>query len=148
MTATDAAHMGAALAAARRALLAGEVPVGACLVRGEHRVAAHNGVISSGDPTAHAELEVIRTAARDWRRWPADPGRLYVTVEPCPMCIGACHYAGIREIVFAAGLNDFHRITGTELLAPLASDALLRGGCCREDSLELLRTWAERRSTT
>ena len=70
---------------------------------------------------------------------------MYVTVEPCPMCIAACHYAGIREIVYAASLADFHEITGDELLAPLASGALLTGGCRREESLELLRAWAARR---
>jgi tRNA(Arg) A34 adenosine deaminase TadA len=144
MTTTDSGPMDAALDAARRALLAGEVPVGACLVAGERSVVAHNRVISDRDPTAHAELLVIRAAAREWREWPASC-QLYVTVEPCPMCIGACHYAGIREIFFAASLDDFHRITGTELLAPIASDALLTGGCRRDDSLTLLRAWARRR---
>jgi len=148
MTTSDQAHMAAALDAARRALMAGEAPIGACLVGAEGSVAVHNRVVSDRDPTAHAEIQAIRDAAKQWPDWDAAAARLYVTVEPCPMCIAACHYAGIREIVYAASLADFHEITGAELLAPLSSAALLTGGCRREESLELLRTWAARRAAT
>lgn len=148
MTTPDEAHMAAALGAARRALMAGEAPIGACLVGDEGTVAVHNRVVSDRDPTAHAEIQAIREAAKRWPRWDPAASRLYVTVEPCPMCIAACHYAGIREIVYAASLADFHGITGDELLMPLASAALLTGGCRREESLELLRTWAARRAAT
>lgn len=148
MTTPDETHMAAALEAARRALMAGEVPVGACLVGDQGMVAVHNRVVSDRDPTAHAEIQAIREAARQWRQWDAAASRLYVTVEPCPMCIAACHYAGIRQIVYAASLADFHEISGDELLTPLASTALLTGGCRREESLELLRTWAARRAAT
>ena len=137
--------MGAALEAGRRALLAGEAPIGACIDWEGRRVSSHNRVVSDRDPTAHAEMLVIREAAREWRDWQAVASRLYVTVEPCPMCIAACHYAGIREIVYAASLADFHAITGDELLATLPSDALLTGGCCRDESMELLQAWAARR---
>lgn len=146
MTTPDEERMGAALDAARRALLAGEAPIGACLVGDKGMLAVHNRVVSDRDPTAHAEIQAIREAARRWRDWDAATLRLYVTVEPCPMCIAACHYAGIREIVYAASLADFHEITGDELLLPLPSGALLTGGCRREESLELLRAWAARRA--
>lgn len=145
MTTPDTEPMAAALEAARRALLAGEAPIGACLVWNEQRLAVHNRVVSGRDPTAHAEMLVIREAARQWRGWQADESRLYVTVEPCPMCVAACHYAGIREIVYAASLADFHEITGDELMSALPSDALLTGGCCREQSMDLLKAWAARR---
>ncbi len=148
MTTPDEAHMAAALDAARRALMAGEAPIGACLVGTEGSLTVHNRVVSDRDPTAHAEIQAIREAASQWRSWEPGASRLYVTVEPCPMCLAACHYAGIREIVYAASLADFHEITGAELLMPLASEALLSGGCRREDSLELLRTWAARRAAT
>ncbi len=148
MTTPDEAHMAAALDAARRALMAGEAPIGACLVGTEGSLTAQNRVVSDRDPTAHAEIQAIREAARQWHHWDPGASRLFVTVEPCPMCIAACHYAGIREIVYAASLADFHEITGAELLMPLASEALLTGGCRREDSLELLRTWAARRAAT
>lgn len=148
MTTPDEEHMGAALDAARRALVAGEAPIGACLVTDTDTVVVHNRVVSDRDPTAHAEIQAIREATRRWRHWDPGASRLYVTVEPCPMCIAACHYAGIREIVYAASLADFHEITGDELLTPLASGALLTGGCRREESRELLRTWAARRAAT
>ena len=148
MTTPDDEHMGAALDAARQALLAGEAPVGACIAWGDSKIATHNRVVSERDPTAHAEMVAIREATRQWRSWDPEAGCLYVTVEPCPMCVAACHYAGVREIVYAASLADFHAITGTELLSTLATDALLTGGCRREDSLELLRAWAARREST
>ena len=146
MTTPDYAHMGAALDSARNALLAGEAPIGACIAWGDREIVAHNRVISDRDPTAHAELVAIREATRQWRGWDPGASRLYVTVEPCPMCVAACHYAGVREIVYAASLADFHAITGTELLSTLSTSALLTGGCRRDDSLELLRAWAGRRA--
>lgn len=148
MTTPDSEHMAGALDAARRALMAGEAPIGARLVCGGRSLTAHNRVVSDRDPTAHAEIQAIRDAGRQWRDWQPGNSRLYVTVEPCPMCLAACHYAGIREIVYAASLADFHDITGAELLSTLASPALLTGGCCREESLALLRTWAARRAAT
>jgi tRNA(adenine34) deaminase len=140
--------MGMALASARRALLAGEVPVGACLVWGERSLTAHNHVIAHTDPTAHAEMEIIRAAASQWPAWSAAESRLYVTVEPCPMCLGACHYAGIHDIVYAVSLADFHQLTGGELMAPLQGDATLTGACCRDESWELLQTWAARQAAS
>lgn len=148
MNATDSEYMGMALEAARRALLAGEVPVGACLVSGDARIAGHNHVIAHCDPTAHAEMEVIREAARRWRAWPAAGLRLFATVEPCPMCLAACHYAGIAEVLYAASLGDFHRLTGSELLAPLSSPVQVSGGLRRADSLQLLELWKARRAAT
>lgn len=148
MTTPDEDRMDAALDVARRALLAGEVPIGACLVCGDRSLAVANRVVSTQDPTAHAEIQVIRAAAKQWRDWEPGACRLYVTVEPCPMCIAACHYAGIREIVYAVSLADFNELSGDELLAPVASGALLTGGCRRDASLELLRTWAARRGAS
>ena len=105
MTTTDAGHMAVALEQARLALLAGEAPVGACLVDGDGVIAARNGVIGGPDPTAHAELNVIREAARQRRCLGFAGARLYVTVEPCAMCLAACHYAGIDEIAETSAFN-------------------------------------------
>ena len=108
--------MRAALEAARRGLLAGEPPVGACLVRdGEIVVTASNGVIGELDATAHAEIRVIREACRQLRSLTLTGCTLYATVEPCPMCLSACHYAGIDAVVFGAALEDMQGVTGGEL---------------------------------
>ena len=95
--------MALALAEARRAAEAGEVPVGAVVVRdGAVIAAAGNSTRRCFDPTAHAEMVALREAARilgDDRLAGCD---LYVTLEPCPMCAGAISLARIRRLYFAA----------------------------------------------
>lgn len=92
-------HMDAALAEARAAAARGEVPVGAVLVQAGRIVArAGNRTRELGDPTAHAEMLVIRAIGAE-RLVDHD---LYVTLEPCPMCAGAIAAARIRRLYFAA----------------------------------------------
>lgn len=96
-----AAHMKLALDEARLAAAAGEVPIGAALVVGDAVVArAHNRREVWQDPTAHAELIAIREAAAQMRTWRLVGGTLYVTMEPCAMCIGAAVLARIDRVVF------------------------------------------------
>lgn len=95
--------MEAALEQARLALAAGEVPVGAVLVAGDQIVArAFNQPISASDPTAHAEVLVLREAARVRRNYRLTDATVYVTVEPCLMCVGAMVHARVREVVYGA----------------------------------------------
>lgn len=105
----DEFFMRMALAQAEAAAALGEVPVGAVLVAsGEAEWAArvmargHNCPIKSHDPTAHAEIEVIREAAKVTRNYRLDGATLYVTLEPCTMCVGALVHARVRRVVFAA----------------------------------------------
>jgi len=149
MSNDDEEYMAIALEQAGLALLAGEAPVGASLVRDGEVLAAANGVIAELDPTAHAELRVIREAARRWRQLDLAGARLYVTVEPCAMCRAACHYAGITQIVFGARLQDLHALTGNELGRPVSNDqgaVSITGDCCRDQCLDLLQAWAARRA--
>jgi tRNA(adenine34) deaminase len=140
--------MSAALEAARRAAVSGQPPVGACIVHGGELLAvAANSVVAELDPTAHAEVMAIRAACRDARRIDLRGGEIYSTVEPCLMCLAACHYAGIRRVVFGASLADMQAVTGRELMtvsdpALLAPGIELHGGCLRGESLALLRRWA------
>ena len=95
--------MAAALEQARLALDAGEVPVGAVLVvDGEILARAFNQPISAVDPTAHAEVLVLRAAARSIGNYRLTDATVYVTVEPCLMCVGALVHARVREVVFGA----------------------------------------------
>ncbi len=95
------AHMQLALDEARLAAAAGEVPIGAVLVVGDAVVArAHNRREVWQDPTAHAELIAIREAAAHLRTWRLTGGTLYVTMEPCAMCIGAAVLARLDRVVF------------------------------------------------
>jgi tRNA(Arg) A34 adenosine deaminase TadA len=100
----DSEMMRRALAAARAAALAGEVPVGAVLVdaAGVVLAEAHNRVEADRDPTAHAEMLVIRAAAARVQAKRLPGCTLYVTLEPCAMCAAAASFARLMRIVFAA----------------------------------------------
>ena len=95
--------MRAALDAARAAAVAGEVPVGAVLVRsGEIVATAGNAPRSLADPTAHAEMRVIREGARLLGRERLEDCDLWVTLEPCAMCAGAIAHARIARLYYGA----------------------------------------------
>jgi tRNA(adenine34) deaminase len=95
--------MGLALEQARLAGTAGEVPVGAVVVRdGQVVGAAHNAPLSAGDPTAHAEILALRQAASALGNYRLEDCELYVTLEPCAMCSGAMLHARLRRVVFGA----------------------------------------------
>lgn len=139
----DVKFMTAALAEAARAAKRGEVPVGAVVVR-DGRVVARgsNRPIASSDPTAHAEIVALRRAAKKAGNYRLPECDLYVTVEPCAMCLGAVVQARLRRVVFGAAdpkagavssvlrfpfdrLNHRPEICGGVLAAESA--ALLRG---------------------
>lgn len=147
--------MRAAIEMAQRGLAAGGAPVGACIAcAGEKIVTSHNEVVSSLDATAHAEIVAIREACRKLRALKLEGCSLYVTVEPCPMCLAACHYAGITEIYFGAPIRAMHSITGSELcVAPgelyagRAAQPLIAGGVLADECLALLETWRAARDS-
>src|SRR6188768_1651489 len=92
-----------ALALAKRADERGEVPVGAVVVlNGEVVGRGHNQPISSVDPTAHAEIVALRDAAQRVGNYRLTGATLYVTVEPCLMCVGALVHARIARLVYGA----------------------------------------------
>jgi tRNA(adenine34) deaminase len=100
---THADFMRAALEQARLGLAAGEVPVGAIAVVGTEIVArAFNQPIGRVDPTALAEVRVLRQAATRLDNYRLTQLTLYVTVEPCLMCVGALVHARVREVVYGA----------------------------------------------
>jgi tRNA(adenine34) deaminase len=103
MMETDERWMRIALEEAALAREAGEVPVGAVLVREETPIArAHNSPIALHDPTAHAEILAIRRAAAEAGNYRLTGTTLYVTIEPCLMCAGAILQARIGRLVFGA----------------------------------------------
>jgi tRNA(adenine34) deaminase len=101
---TDDFYMSAALAAAREGLAAGEVPVGAVLVGegGKILARAFNQPIARHDPTAHAEVLALRQAAALVGNYRLPGVSLYVTMEPCLMCVGALIAARVARLVFGA----------------------------------------------
>jgi tRNA(adenine34) deaminase len=95
--------MRAALALAQEAQRQGEVPVGAVVVRDGTIVGrGFNAPIAGDDPTAHAEIAALRDAGRTLENYRLPDCDLYVTLEPCPMCVGAILQARIRRVVFGA----------------------------------------------
>ena len=96
-------YMREALSLAGRAEQIGEVPVGAVVVReGQIIGRGHNQPAGSGDPTAHAEIVALREAARRAGNYRLPGAQLFVTLEPCLMCAGACLHARIQALVFGA----------------------------------------------
>ncbi len=101
----DLTHlMDHALAQAQRAFAEGEVPVGAVLARedGEILATAHNQPLGSNDPTAHAEILVLRKAGHALGNYRLNGSILVVTIEPCVMCMGAAIHARVATVVYGA----------------------------------------------
>jgi tRNA(Arg) A34 adenosine deaminase TadA len=103
VTGEDERWMRAAIDAAREAARAGEVPVGAVVVRGSEQVAsASNRTVRDQDATSHAEVLAIRDACAAAGSWRLSGCTLYVTLEPCAMCAGALVLARVDRVVFGA----------------------------------------------
>jgi len=99
----DEQWMSLAIKQALKAEEAGEVPVGAILVKdGLLFAKAHNQPISTNDASAHAEIQLIRTAGRKQKNYRLTGTSLYVTLEPCAMCLGAMMHARIERIIYGA----------------------------------------------
>lgn len=100
---SDEEYMKMALEMASEALTAGEVPVGAVVVRNDQVIArARNEKELTGDPTDHAEILAIKRAVQFLGNWRLSDCTLYVTLEPCPMCAGAMVQARLGRLVFGA----------------------------------------------
>lgn len=103
MSERDEYWMARALSLAQHARAAGEVPVGAVLLLNEEVIGeGWNQPISSNDPTAHAEIVALRAAAKMASNYRLPETTLYVTLEPCTMCVGALIHARIKRLVFGA----------------------------------------------
>ena len=150
MAAGDETWMRRALALARRAKDEGEVPVGALVVLDERVVGeGWNRPISASDATSHAETEAIRAACREMRNYRLAGATLYVTLEPCAMCIGAIFHARIARVVFGAPdpkTGAAGSVTNLFAEPKLNHHAVVESGLLAQESADLLRTFfAERR---
>ncbi len=139
----DIAFMRAALARAEAAGAAGEVPVGAVLVRGDEVIAAGgNAPIASHDPTAHAEIAALRAAGRLLGSYRLTDTTLYVTLEPCVMCAAAIVHARVRRLVFGAfdpRAGAAGSITNVFVLPQLNHRVDVFGGVLMEECAQLLQ---------
>ena len=145
----DQTFMAAALQQAQNAQLVGEVPVGAVVVRDGRIIGTgFNQPIGSHDPTSHAEIIALRQAANSLGNYRLPDCDLYVTLEPCAMCVGAMLHARLRRVVFGA----FDRKTGAGgSVINLFNEGAINhhteaiGGVMAAESVTLLRGFFEER---
>lgn len=142
---TDEDFMRLALGQAALAQKAGEVPVGAVVVRdGEVIATGHNTPISGHDPCGHAEIHALRNAAKALGNYRLNHCTLYVTLEPCAMCAGAMFHARIKELVYGAA-DPKTGVAGSVMnlfTEPrLNHHTHVRGGVMAEESAAMLRNF-------
>ena len=146
----DEIFMREALALAQRAWDAGEVPVGAVVVKdGEIIGRGFNQPITSSDPTTHAEIVALREAAARLKNYRLTDCELFVTLEPCMMCVGAMLHSRLKRVVFGAS-DPKTGVCGSVMNLPaeakLNHHATFEGGVLALESADLLRAFfAERR---
>jgi tRNA(adenine34) deaminase len=149
LTESDEQWMLRALALAEEAKAAGEVPVGAVVVKDDREIGAgFNRPIGATDPSAHAEIIALRTAAKSLGNYRLPGTRLYVTLEPCPMCAGAIVQARVARVFYGAA--DERWGAAGSVFDVLASPVLnhrpeCAGGLLAERSADLLRNFFKKR---
>jgi tRNA(adenine34) deaminase len=140
-----------ALALASEAEAAGEVPVGAVVVRDDVVIGrGRNQPISTSDPTAHAEIVALRDAARNVGNYRLTGSTIYVTVEPCLMCVGALVHARIAALVFGAREPKAGAVESTQRAhehPALNHRIMVRGGVLAGEAQEMMtRFFVSRRN--
>ena len=147
---TEADFMRRAIETTRRGIAAGQSPFGSVIVKDEAPVVAatHNTLWRDTDPTAHAEVNCIRAAAKTLGTVDLSGCTLYSTCEPCPMCLAAIHWAKIDRVVFgatigdagAAGFNELH-VAAADLARMGGSPLAVEGGLLRGECAALFAEW-------
>lgn len=135
-----------ALALAATAAERGEVPVGAVVIDAQGQIIGRgaNRVITDSDPTAHAEIVALRAAAAHAGNYRLPGARLFVTLEPCSMCMGAMLHARLAEVVYAARdpkTGACGSVLDLPAVAVLNHQTTVRGGLLADEGGELLRAF-------
>lgn len=145
----DESYMRLALRQAQLAWASGEVPVGAVLVHeGAVLAQAHNAPISRHDPSAHAEVLALRLAGQTLKNYRFPGATLYVTLEPCAMCLMAMLHARLSRIVFAAHdpkTGAAGSVIDLSRYAQLNHQTVVHGGVLAADSTALLQAFFQER---
>jgi guanine deaminase len=151
MSKTTEYFMRQAIKKAQQGITKGQTPFGACIVKkGDIVSCAHNVVWSSTDITAHAEINAIRKACRKLKTINLSGCTIYSTCEPCPMCFSACHWAGIKQVVYGTKIADAKNFGFSELeitnqrMKQLGKSKMkIESGILRQENLELFKTWKQ-----
>lgn len=157
LTVHDHRPLREAIEASRDAMHAGDEPYGASLVSpgGELLMVARNRQHTDRDPTAHAEMVLVRQAAAALGLPALQGATVYASGEPCAMCSGALFWAGVARVVFAAPQADLAAtlggavlpLTAREVLADARPALRVEGPALRDEALQVLREAAARRAT-
>jgi tRNA(adenine34) deaminase len=148
-TVIDEKYMKMAIKEAGQAARSGEVPVGAILVKGDQVLAGgHNQCIKQSDPTAHAELLVLRKAGKALGNYRLKDTVMYVTTEPCPMCLSAMIHARVSRLVFGTLEPKFGAVESRFSL--LRKDGLnhhveVTGGILEKECTAILKSFFKER---
>lgn len=150
MSHSDVEYMQAALEQAQLAALANEAPVGAVLVAGDEIIAqGHNRTLADHDPSGHAEVVVLRDGGQHLGNHRLNGATLYVTLEPCAMCVGAIVQSRVARVVFGAYDQKAGALGGAIDLSDSVAfnhSFEIQGGVLGEESGTLLQTFfADRR---
>lgn len=146
----DADYMQLAIEAARQGLTKGEMPFGACIVKGGRMVTAvHNVARARMDITAHAEMHAIQEACRLLKTLDLSGCAIYASCEPCPMCFSGCFWAKLDRIIYGSRIEDAARLGIWQM--PITSATMKHlsrmsveviGDVLREECVELFKGWA------
>ncbi len=150
-TSTDIQWMMLAIKQAKQAQEVGEVPVGAILIQNNQLISsARNQSISNNDPTAHAEIQLLRSAGKKLNNYRLSDTTLYVTLEPCAMCLGAIVHARVSRIVFGA-YDQKSGVCGSCIDLPNSQcfnhSISIQGGILTDQCKELLQQFFKSRRT-
>src|SRR3954468_8948181 len=148
---SEAEWMQLAIDKTREGIAAGQSPFGSVIVKAGGVVAAtHNTVWRDTDPTAHAEVNCLRRAAKALNTIDLSGCTLYSTCEPCPMCLSAIHWAKVDRVVFGATIDDAAGAGFCELHVPAEtlaemgrSPLRVEGGLLREECAALFAEWKQ-----
>ncbi len=143
--------MRVAIQKAREGIAAGQSPFGAVIIRSSTVVAAaHNTVWRDFDPSAHAEVNAIRSASASLRTISLAGCTMFTSCEPCPMCLAAIHWSKIDRVVYGATIADAETAGFTELRVAAADLARLGGsrlrvelGPCHDECCKLFEEWKQ-----
>jgi tRNA(Arg) A34 adenosine deaminase TadA len=149
MNSTDLEYMRQALQLAEQGMHKGDGgPFGAVIVRGQKVIGkGWNKVLATNDPTAHAEIVAIRSACENLGSYWLEDCSMYVTCEPCPMCLAAIYWARITSITFAASRDDAAELDFDdafiyrEVCRSISERTIETRQCCREDALRVMQLW-------
>lgn len=147
----DAKYMKMALEEAKEAIQEYEVPVGAILVKGDQILAKnHNRCIALNDPTAHAEILALREGGRVLGNYRLEDTVMYVTVEPCPMCVSAMVHGRISRLVFGTPEPKFGAVESKFRLLDSNSfnhKVEVERGVLEKECAEILKNFFKKRRT-